>query len=304
MSTTLTDLSTALAAAVAHAARSTVAVDARPRLPSTGVHWRDGLVVTTDATVKRPHDMRVLLPDGRSVPATLAGRDPATDLAALRIEPGLLPVADVAPAASLAPGHLVLALARTGDEGARVAFGAVSSTGSAWRTWRGGTLDRRVQSDLTLHPGFGGGPLVTAEGRIAGINSGGLSKPLAVTIPDTTIDRVLDALVEGGGRVSRAWLGASLQLVRFSESARERLGIEGRGGLVVIDTEPDSPAMQAGMLIGDVLVRIAGTRTETHEDVLVAIARQSVGSTVPATVVRGGALTDVTLTLGERPRGR
>lgn len=302
-STLLTDLSDQLAAAVAHAARSVVAVDARPRLPSTGVHWRDGIVVTTDATVKRPSDIRVLLPDGRTVPATLVGRDAATDLAALRIEPGLLPVADRAAAATLAPGHLVLALARTGPEGPQATFGAVSATGGAWRTWRGGTLDRRIQSDVALHPGFGGGPLVTAAGAIAGINSGGLSKPLAVTIPDTTIDRVLDALL-AGGRVSRGWLGASLQLVRFGEAAQARLGLEGRGGLVVIDAEPDSPAAHAGLLIGDVLVSLGGTRVQHHDDVLAVLGRTAVGEAIEAGIVRGGALQPLTITVGERPRGR
>jgi S1-C subfamily serine protease len=302
-STLLTDLSDQLAAAVAHAARSVVAVDARPRLPSSGVHWRDGLVVTTDATVKRPTDIRVMLPDGRTVAATLVGRDPATDLAALRIEPGLLPVADRASAATLAPGHLVLALARTSGDGPQASFGAVSATGGAWRTWRGGTLDRRIQSDVALHPGFGGGPLVTAAGAIAGINSGGLSKPLAVTIPDTTIDRVLDALL-AGGQVSRGWLGASLQLVRFGDAAASRLSLAARGGLVVIDTEHDSPAAHAGMLIGDVLIALGGTRVEHHDDVLAVLGRTPVGGTLEAELVRGGARTTLTVTVGERPRRR
>jgi S1-C subfamily serine protease len=123
------------------------------------------------------------------VTATLAGHDPGTDLAALRIATGLLPVATRAAAADLRPGNLVLALARTGTDGAHATFGVVSSVGDAWRTWRGGTLDRRVQSDVNLPPGFGGGPLVTAHGAIAGINSGGMSKPLCVTVPDSTIDR-------------------------------------------------------------------------------------------------------------------
>ncbi|MCU0627677.1 MAG: S1C family serine protease [Gemmatimonadaceae bacterium] len=180
----------------------------------------------------------------------------------------------------------------------------MSAVGDAWRTWRGGTLDRRIQSDLSLYPGFGGGPLVTASGAIAGINSGGLSRPLAVTIPDTTIDRVLDALMAGGGRVSRGWLGASMQQVRFSDAARERLGLEGHGGLVVIDAEHDGPAAQAGMLIGDVLVALGGTRVSHHEEVLGVLHRTPVGTRIDATVVRGGAMETIGVTVGERPRGR
>jgi S1-C subfamily serine protease len=210
---TLIEISDQLADAVGTAAASVVAVHARPRLASTGVHWRDGVIVTTDATIKRPDDISVTLPNGQRVSATLAGRDPGTDLAALRIPTGLLPVAHRSPAADLRPGHLVLALARTGNDGPQATFGVVSAVGDAWRTWRGGTLDRRVQSDVDLYPGFGGGPLVTAHGSIAGINSGGMSKPLCVTIPDTTIDRVLDAVLNRG-YVARGWIGASMQTVR------------------------------------------------------------------------------------------
>jgi S1-C subfamily serine protease len=298
----LTEISEQLADAVAAAAASVVAVHARPRLASTGVHWRDGVIVTTDATVKRTDDISVTLPDGQRVSATLAGRDAGTDLAALRIPTGLLPVAPRSAAADLKPGHLVLALARTSNDGPHATFGVVSSVGEAWRTWRGGTLDRRVQSDVELFPGFGGGPLVTAQGTIAGINSGGMSKPLCVTIPDTTIDRILDAVLNRG-YVARGWLGASMQTVRFSDSATAKLGFDGRGGLVVLDVEHDSPAAHGGVMIGDVLVSIDGTRITQHDDVLAFLGSDKVGTTVQLSVVRGGAVVILPVLIGERPRG-
>ncbi len=299
---TLTDFSDQLADAVAAAAASVVAVHARPRLASTGVHWRDGVIVTTDATVKRTDDLSVTLPSGERVTATLAGRDPGTDLAALRIPTGRLPVAERAAAADLRPGHLVLALARTGGDGPQASLGMVSSVGEAWRTWRGGTLDRRVQSDLALHPGFGGGPLVTAHGAIAGINSGGMSKPLCVTIPDTTIDRVLDSILNRG-YVARGWLGASMQTVRFSEAATAKLGFDGQGGLVVLDVEHDSPAAHGGVMIGDVLVRIDEVRITRHDDVMGFLGSDRVGTVVQLQVVRGGEVVVLPVTIGERPRG-
>ena len=298
----LTEFSDQLADAVAASAASVVAVHARPRLASTGVHWRDGVIVTTDATVKRTDDIFVTLPNGQRVSATLAGRDSGTDLAALRIPTGLLPVAPRSPAADLRPGHVVLALARTGNDGPQATFGIVSSVGDAWRTWRGGTLDRRVQSDVDLYPGFGGGPLVTAAGTIAGINSGGMSKPLCVTIPDTTIDRILDAVLNRG-YVARGWLGASMQVVRFSDAATAKLGFDGRGGLVVLDVEHDSPAAHGGVMIGDVLVRIDDTRITQHDDVLAYLGSEKVGTTVQLQVVRGGEVVIVPVTIGERPRG-
>jgi S1-C subfamily serine protease len=299
---TLTEFSDQLADAVATAAGSVVAVHARPRLASTGVHWRDGVIVTTDATVKRTDDISVTLPNGQRVSATLVGRDAGTDLAALRIPAGLLPVATRAAAADLKPGHFVLALARTGNDGPQATFGVVSSVGDAWRTWRGGTLDRRVQSDVELYPGFGGGPLVTAHGRIAGINSGGMSKPLCVTIPDTTIDRILDAVLNRG-YVARGWLGASMQTVRFSDTATAKLGFDGRGGLVVLDVELDSPAAHGGVMIGDVLVRIDDTRITQHDDVLAFLGSDRVGTTVQVNVVRAGEVVVLPVTIGERPRG-
>lgn len=298
----LSEISDQLAEAVSTAAASIVAVHARPRLASTGVHWRDGVIVTTDATVKRPDDIAVTLPDGQRVTATMIGRDPGTDLAALRIPTGMLPVATRAAAAQLRPGHLVLALARTGNDGPQATFGVVSSVGDAWRTWRGGTLDRRVQSDVELHPGFGGGPLVTANGSIAGINSGGMSKPLCVTIPDTTIDRILDSILNRG-YVARGWLGASMQTVRFSDAATAKLGFDGHGGLVVLDVEHDSPAAHGGVMIGDVLVRIDETRITKHDDVLTFLGSDRVGTVVQMQVVRGGEVVAVPVTIGERPRG-
>jgi S1-C subfamily serine protease len=299
---TLSDLSSQMADAVSAVGASVVAVHARPRLASTGVHWRDGIIVTTDATVKRPDDISVTLPNGQRVSATLAGRDPGTDLAALRIPTGLLPVAPRAAAADLHPGHLVLALARTGGDGIQATFGAVSAVGPAWRTWRGGTLDRRVQSDLALYPGFGGGPLVTAHGGVAGINSGGMSKPLCVTIPDTTIDRILDAVMNRG-YVARGWLGASMQTVRFSDSATQKLGFDGRGGLVVLDVEHDSPAAHGGMMIGDVIVMIDDKRITQHDEVMVFLGGERVGTTVQMHVVRGGSVVVLPVVIGERPRG-
>jgi len=298
----LTEISDQLAEAVSSAAASIVAVHARPRLASTGVHWRDGVIVTTDATVKRTDDIAVTLPSGERVSATLAGRDPGTDLAALRIPVGRVPIAARSAAADLRPGHLVLALARTGNDGPQATFGVVSSVGEAWRTWRGGTLDRRVQSDVELYPGFGGGPLVTAHGTIAGINSGGMSKPLCVTIPDTTIDRILDSILNRG-YVARGWLGASMQTVRFSESATAKLGFDGQGGLVVLDVEHDSPAAHGGVMIGDVLVRIDETRITRHDDVMAFLGSDRVNTTVQLQVVRGGAVVMVPVVIGERPRG-
>jgi len=300
---TIAQLSDQLADAVERAARAVVSVHARPRMPSTGVHWRDGIVVTTDATVKREQDITVTLPDGRRVPAQLAGRDPGTDLAVLRIESGALPVAVLGDPSTLKPGHLVLALGRTGDGGPRAAFGAMSATGGKWRCWKGGELDLWLQADVTLYPGFGGGPLVSPDARVLGINSGGLSRPLTTTIPVSTVNRVLEHLL-ARGYVARGWLGAAMQPVRFSDAARGRIGIEQAAGLVILSVEPDAPAALAGLMLGDVIVTIDGKALEHPDQVLEILAGDVVGKTLALKYVRGGKLEHADLLVGERPRTR
>jgi S1-C subfamily serine protease len=300
-SSLLATVSDQLADAAATAARSVVSVHARPRLPSTGVHWRDGIVVTTEATVKRDHDLGVTLPDGRRVSATLVGRDPGTDLAAIRIETGLLPIATRGDATKLRPGHLVLALGRAGDQGIRAAFGAVSATGGRWRSWKGGEIDHWLQSDLTLYPGMGGGPLVEVSGLIVGLNSGGLSRPFATTIPAVTIDRVVTQLVDRGF-VPRGWLGAAMQPVKLNESLQRRLGLASAAGLVILSIEPDAPAALAGLMVGDVLLAIDGQPVDRPEAVLERLAGDVVGKTMALDLVRGGARTRADVLIGERPR--
>jgi S1-C subfamily serine protease len=297
----LTSLSDQLADAVARAAESVVSVHARPRLPSSGVHWRDGIVVTTEATVKRSDGIAVTLPDGSRVPATLAGRDRGTDLAILRIPTGRLAVAGRGDPAALRPGHLVLALGRLGDDGPSAAFGAVSATGGAWRCWKGGEIDRRLQSDVTLYPGFGGGPLVDVEGRVHGVNSGGLSRPFATTITAATIDRVADELLERG-YIARGWLGIAMHPVRFDPGARERLGLAHDAGLVVLSVEPDAPAARAGVLVGDVVFAIDGQPVQSPEQVVDLLGGSAVGRTLALDLVRGGARARAEILVGERPR--
>ena len=301
-SQTLIDLSNQLAGAVERGAESIVAVHARPQLASTGVHWRDGLLVTTNGTVRRDRDITVTLPSGKRIEATLQGRDPSTDVAVLRIATGVLPVATLGDAGALRPGNLVLALARLDDSGARAAFGAVSVVCGAWRPWGGGDIDRLILSDVNLYPGFGGGPLVDASGRVLGINSGRLSRPYATTLPAETVNRVIEQLASRG-YVRRGYLGATMQPVDLQQQLRSRLGLDRGGALLVVSIEPDGPSAAGGLLVGDVIMAIAGRPVAEPEDVLKALDGDTVGRTLPLELVRGGRLEQVEVLIGERPRG-
>jgi len=292
MPVTLSTFSDQVADAVERGAKSIVSVHARPRLPSTGVHWRDGTIVTTEATVRRDENITVTLPDGRRIPAQLKGRDPGTDLAVLSIPTGQLPVASLGDPTALRPGHLVLALGRTGDGGPRAAFGAVSATGGKWRSWKGGEIDLWIQSDLTIYPGLGGGPLVSPDAAVLGINSGGLSRPLATTIPVSSVDRVVTQLI-AKGYVARGWIGAAMQPVRVSDRT---------GGLVVLSVEPDGPAARAGLMVGDVIISLGEDPVEDPDQVLELLGGDVVGHTLKVELLRGGKQERVELVVGERPR--
>jgi S1-C subfamily serine protease len=301
-SQTLIDLSNQLAGAVERGAESIVAVHARPQLASTGVHWRDGLVVTTNGTVRRDRDITVTLPSGKRIEASLQGRDPSTDVAVLRVATGVLSVATLGDAGGLRPGNLVLALARLDDTGARAAFGAVSVVGGAWRPWGGGEIDRLILSDVNLYPGFGGGPLVDPSGQVLGINSGRLSRPYATTLPAETVNRVIEQLASRG-YVRRGYLGATMQPVELQQQLRSRLGLDRGGALLVVSIEPDGPSAAGGLLVGDVIMAIAGRPVGEPEDVLKALDGDTVGRTLPLELVRGGRLEQVEVLIGERPRG-
>jgi len=295
----LLSLSNDLASAVERAAPAVVAVHARRRLPSTGSHWRPGIVVTAEHTVRTEEDITVTTSDGRSLAARLAGRDPGTDLAVLRVEGLTAPTASLGDDAALRVGHMVLAL----GYGPRVSWGVISALGPRWRTWRGGEIDRLVRLDLVLYPGFSGGPLVDATGRVVGLNTSGLAHEARLALPGATVSRVVDELLRQG-HVSRGYLGLGMQPVRLPDPLRTQLGLPGDTGLIVVTVAPDGPAARAGVLLGDVVVALGGEPVCDLEDVQTHLGAGRIGAALTALVVRGGVRADLTITVGEQPRRR
>lgn len=299
-------LSQALQGAVDMAGKSVVAVHARPRVPTSGVIWRPGVVVSTNHTVRRDEEITVTMHDQRSVPATLAGRDPGTDLAVLRLAGdnsiGEDQVATPGDAAQLGVGQIVLAVGRPGVSGLSASFGVVSALGGAWRTWRGGEINQLIRPDTAIYLGFSGGALIDAEGRVLGINTSALARGAGVTIPAATVNRVVDALLTGGS-VKRGYLGIGLQPVALPESLRTRLNLPAEYGLVVLSVEPAGPADQGGVIIGDVVVALNDAPTKDTDDVQTVLGTTGAGQTVKASVMRGGELRELNIKIGERVRG-
>lgn len=290
---TLSAFSNDIAVAVERASRAVVAVHGRQHMPSSGVLWRANVVVTAEHTLKRDEEITITMPDGRNVPANLAGRDSGTDLAVLKLDAGDTGAADLGDAANLKVGHVVVALGRSSERGVTASLGVISGLSGAWRTWRSGHVDQLVRLDVAIYPGFSGGPLVDVEGRVLGINTSGLSRVMPVAIPVSTVNRVLQDLLEKG-HVARGYIGLGMHPVRLPD---------GRGGVIVIDVQPDGPAGQAGVLIGDVLLTLDGKPVADTDDVHVHLGPGSTGRRLRADLVRGGQSTTVEIVIGERPKG-
>ena len=277
-----------------------VAVHARRRIPSSGVEWRPGIIVTADHTVEREEEIAITLPAGTRTPATLAGRDPSTDLAILRVEGASLPAIAAGDANTLKAGHWILAAGRTTEGDARASLGVIGVAGPAWRTWRGGELDRTLRLDRNLHPNFSGGAALDDQGRVLGITTSGLSRYGAVIIPASTVERVVGEL-EKRGHIGRGYLGVGMQPVRLPRKLRADLKVENETAVLVMGVEAESPAERAGVTLGDVLVALDGKPISGADDVAAYLSAERIGKPVKASIIRGGAPAEAVITVGERP---
>lgn len=293
----LRGISDAVAGIVAAVGPSVVRVEGGRRLPATGIAWAaDGTVVTAEHVVERDEDLRIGLADGQTVAAELVGRDPTTDLAVLRAQASALTVPRWADLEGAGVGQLVLALGRPGRT-VRARMGIISALGETWRAPTGGEIGRYVESDIRLGPGFSGGPLVDAAGSVIGLNTAGLLRHAALAVPAVTMRRVVDAL-RTHGRIRRGYLGIGGHPVRLPAPMRERTGQT--SGLIIIAVEPGSPAERAGMVLGDVVLTLAGEPVRFPDDVAGRLGADAIGKAWPLRIARGGEIRELSITVGER----
>ena len=297
MSTPLTDLSNGLTAAVEKGGASTVLVDARKRYPASGIAFAEDLVLTADHVVTREDEIKVLTPDGKSLPATLAGRDPGSDLALLRLAEKRLTPAKTSNDVKV--GQLVLALGRPSNAGMQASWGIVTAISGPARTFRGGLLDEYISTETTPYPGFSGGPLVNTEGETLGLNTSGLTRGSSLTIPVRVAWRIADALAKHGS-VKRGYLGVRTQPVEIPEAARKPLKREQASGLLILWLEENGPAQTGGLFVGDTIVAVSGQPVGDPDDLFFALNSDTVGKSIAVEVLRGGRPETVAVTVGER----
>ncbi len=297
MTNPLTDFSKNLTAAVEKGGASTVLVDARKRYPASGIAYAEDLVLTADHVVTREEGIKVTLPDGRTLDATLAGRDPGSDLALLRLSEKALTPAHTSD--SVKVGQLVLALGRPNERGMQASWGIVTAISGPARTHRGGLLDEFLQTETTPYPGFSGGPLVNTEGEVLGLNTSGLTRGSSLTIPVKVAWRIAEALAKHGS-VRRGYLGVRTQPVEIPEAARTALKREQTSGLLVLWLEENGPAQSGGLFVGDTIVAVGGQPVGDPDDLFAALHSDTVGKPIAVEVLRGGKPETVDVTVGER----
>lgn len=296
----LAALSNDLASAVERASAATVRVDARRRFPASGIVWSsDGLIVTANHIVERDDDINIGLADGRTLPAKLVGRDPNSDLALLQVDANdLTPLPRAAQEAKV--GNLALAVARPGPSGPMASFGVVSTVGGNWRRRGGGFgLEGFIRADVAMLPGFSGGPLVNPAGELIGLNTSFFGRGGGITIRAAAIDKTVESL-KTHGKVRRGFLGIGAQAVRLPAAQVSSLGLSEDRGLLIVSVEGGGPAEQAGLMLGDVLINVAGQPVTEVEELQERLSGDLVGTPTPLRILRGGQLQDVTITVGER----
>jgi S1-C subfamily serine protease len=289
-------LSTSIADTVEGIQDSIVTVHGGGRSTSSGVVWRPGVIVTVRHGLRRS-DTLTIAQHGEAIPATLAGSDAGTDLAVLRADTAADKPVEAIGDQPTRVGEVVLAIGRSALGDISASAGIIARLGSSWRTWRGGQIDKLIRPDLQLYVGQPGSALVNEGRRVLGINSTALARNAVITVPASTIDRVVDAILERG-HVPRPFLGAAMQAVPVPEALRSNFGEA--EALLVLHVEAQAAAASAGMLVGDLLQSFAGHPVHNVHDVQHRLSSLNVGETVPVSVIRGGVKIDLKVVLADR----
>ena len=292
----LNELSNQLADAVDAVATSVVQVQGRRR-PASGLVYADGLVLTTMRAIGGDEGLRVRRHDGTVLNAELAGWDPTTSLAVLRVaDLGLAPVRVSSKTARV--GNLALAIARSWSNSVTASAGIISVIGGPLRTGRRRAIDQVIRTTAPMHDGFSGGAFIDASGELVGVTTATTIRGTTVVIPAAIAWAAAQRVLERG-QARPGYLGVMGQSVSLSESQASASGRD--TAVLVVGVAPSSAAASAGILVGDIVLALDDASTASPEDLLDLLASQAVGRHANLKVLRGTAAVDVPVTIGERP---
>jgi S1-C subfamily serine protease len=291
----LTEFSNALAGRAEAAKNAIVAIRLAHERHLTGMVWRPEIVVVSEQSLPRNDAFELVATGGAVVTARMAGRDPATNIAILRLAE---PIASPSIAAGEAhTGAVALAIGADGTGGASARLGLVNLAGAEWHSSRGGLIDRRIVLDLRLARHEEGGPVFDAAGACLGMSTFG-PRGQVIAIPAATIERIVPLLL-GNGRIARGWLGVALQAVAVPDALRETAGQS--SGLMVMSVVADGPAAQAGIVAGDIVLSVGGTSTHRFRNLARHFGSDSIGRKADLRLIRSGMVITVPTTIAERP---
>lgn len=294
------DSSMSVADAVDAVAASVVGLGTRRHGLAAGVIWKPGMVVTTASAIGRhAREVQVFQPDGETMPARVRGTDWSTDLAVVTMTNEQLRPAVRRVDPLVRVGDFVFAAGRDSSGTLQASFGRVGATGGAWRTWRGGAVDRFVRLDGGLYPGLSGALVADTRGQVIGVASAMLSRHHGVVLPVETVDRVSETLLKHG-RVARGHLGIVTQPVAVPPGVRADAPDLPQTGLLVTGVVEDAPAGKAGVMVGDILLTLDGHPIHDIGTLREVLGTEQIGTQMRLQLLRGGQVMELTVDVAER----
>ena len=268
------------------------------RFDCSGIHWQEGIIVTSDESIKQARETTATLPNGETLPVTLLGRDRSTDVAVFKIEASI-PVAPIDSECELKVGQIALAVGRNKERGLFASQGIISIVGGSWRSSLGGEYPTRfIRLDLNFYPGSGGSASVNAAGQVVGFNTTGPRRSV-LTIPAATVNRVVEQLLSTG-HMRRGYLGLAMQPVNLPDSSVTELSLTHQQGLMVMNVESRVSSTTSRYFARNILTEIEDTPVVRLRDIQTYLEPQNVGKAIAIQLIRAGAVQNISLTVGDR----
>jgi S1-C subfamily serine protease len=276
--------------------KNVVAVEGRPRVASSGLIWKKEIIITALHTLRRNEGITIRSDDGKHQNAAIVGKDRATDIAVLRVDG--LEATEISTTHSVKTGEIVLTIGRTAED-VTAALAMIAGIRGPFRTWHGQKIEKLYRLDIQLFSGFSGSSVWDPEGKLIGMNTTAFARNVGITIPSATIESITETILKKG-KVARGYLGLAMQPVSIPAKTQSNWGIQQDVGLMVFHVEPDGPADRAGILMGDLLLKLQDRDLTDFRNVQDLLGPDSIGKTLPANVIRGGKQIDVSIEVGER----